>query len=126
MAVKTINIDFPFQKSPVGNFLKLNRTSQRAIKSDLIHLLLTKKGDRLYNNDFGSGLYTFLFEPIDEKTVTDIKLELNTSIAKYIPNLTIDELIITANEDANHVKVNIDYTVVESSFAQSDSVEIIL
>ena len=126
MAVKTINIDFPFQKSPIGNFLKLNRTSQRAIKSDLIHLLLTKKGDRLYNNEFGSGLYSFLFEQIDEKTTSDIKLELNTSIAKYIPNLTIDELIITANEDGNHVKINIDYTVIESSFEQSDNIEIIL
>jgi len=126
MAVKTINIDFPFQKSPIGNFLKLNRTSQRAIKSDLIHLLLTKKGDRLYNNEFGSGLYNFLFEQIDEKTTSDIKLELNTSIGRYIPNLTINELIITANDDANHIKVNIDYTVVEASFEQSDSIEIIL
>ena len=126
MAVKTINIDFPFQKSPIGNFLKLNRTSQRAIKSDLIHLLLTKKGDRLYNNEFGSGLYSFLFEQIDEKTTSDIKLELNTSIGRYIPNLTINELIITANDDANHIKVNIDYTVVEASFEQSDSIEIIL
>ena len=126
MAVKTINIDFPFQKSPIGNFLRLNRTSQRAIKSDLIHLLLTKKGDRLYNNEFGSGLYSFLFEQIDEKTTSDIKLELNTSIGRYIPNLTINELIITANDDANHIKVNIDYTVVEASFEQSDSIEIIL
>ena len=126
MAVKTINIAFPFQNSPIGNFLKLNRTSQAAIKSDLIHLLLTKKGDRLYNNEFGSGLYDFLFEQIDEKTITDIKLELNTMIGKYIPNLTIDELIITTDADGNHVKINIDYTVVDASFEQNDSVEIIL
>ena len=60
MAVKTINIAFPFEKSPVGNFLRLNRTSKNAIKSDITHLLLTRKGERLYNNEFGSGLYRFL------------------------------------------------------------------
>lgn len=126
MAVKTINISFPFENSPIGNFLKLNRTSKNAIKSDITHLLLTKKGERLYNNDFGSGLYEFLFEQIDEKTITDIKLELTESIAKYIPNVTIDDLIVESNPDSNHIKVNLEYTITNTSFDESDTIEIIL
>mgnify|MGYP003624428820 CR=1 FL=1 len=126
MAVKTINITFPFETSPIGNFLKLNRTSKEAIKSDITHLLLTKKGERLYNNDFGSGLYTFLFEQIDEKTVTDIKLELTESIAKYIPNVTIDDLIVESDPDNNHIKINLEYSITNTSFDESDTIEIIL
>ena len=126
MAVKTINITFPFETSPIGNFLKLNRTSKEAIKSDITHLLLTKKGERLYNNDFGSGLYTFLFEQIDEKTVTDIKLELTESIAKYIPNVTIDDLIVESDPDYNHIKINLEYSITNTSFDESDTIEIIL
>ena len=126
MAVKTINIAFPFEKSPVGNFLRLNRTSKNAIKSDITHLLLTRKGERLYNNEFGSGLYRFLFDQIDEKTITDIKLELTESIARYIPNVVIDNLAVESNPDNNHIKVNLEYSITNTSFDESDTIEIIL
>jgi hypothetical protein len=57
MAVKKyINIDYPFKNSPQGFFLNLNSDEQRAIKADLMHLLLTRKGQRLYNPDFGTDL----------------------------------------------------------------------
>ena len=126
MALKTVNIAFPFEESPIGNFLRLNRTSRNAIKSDITHLLLTRKGERLYNADFGSGLYNYLFDQIDEKTITDIKLELKESIAKYIPNVAIDDLIIESNPDNNHVKVNLEYSITNTTFQQSDTIEIIL
>jgi len=41
---KYINIDYPFKNSPQGFFLNLNSTDQKAIKADLMHLLLTTKG----------------------------------------------------------------------------------
>ena len=61
MATKNININFPFQTSPLGDFLRLNATTKNAIKADITHLLLTRKGDRLYNPEFGSGLYDYLY-----------------------------------------------------------------
>ncbi len=58
---KSININFPFKESPKGFFLDLNRNSNNAVKADLAHLLLTRKGERLYMPDFGTDLISFLF-----------------------------------------------------------------
>ena len=126
MATKDININFPFQTSPLGDFLRLNATTKNAIKADITHLLLTRKGDRLYNPEFGSGLYDYLFEQIDETTIGDVKNELEVNIGKYIPNVTINEIKITPNPDENHIKVNLDYSVNSASFQENDNIEIIL
>ena len=47
----------------------------KAIKADLMHLLLTRKGQRLYNPDFGTDLLKFIFEPEDGMTLDGIKQE---------------------------------------------------
>jgi len=40
-----INIDFPFKDSDKGFYLNLNQTDRDAIRADLLHLLLTNKGE---------------------------------------------------------------------------------
>ena len=72
-----INIDFPFKDSPEGFYLNLNATDTDAIRSDLLHLLLTNKGERLYLPDFGSDLKKYIFEPNDSITHEQIRDNLN-------------------------------------------------
>ena len=74
---KYINIRFPFQKSDEGQYLQLNKTTKEAIKSDLLHLLLTNKGDRLYMPDFGTNLYKYVFEQNDSISHSEIKREIS-------------------------------------------------
>ena len=82
-----INIDFPFRDSKKGFYFKLNQTDKDAIRADLLHLLLTNKGERLYMPDFGSDLRKYIFEPNDRITHDKIKDNLNETIKRYIPNL---------------------------------------
>ena len=48
MPSKYININFPFKDSDEGFYVDITSTSKDAIKADLLHLLLTNKGERLY------------------------------------------------------------------------------
>ena len=43
MPDKFINIKFPFKDSPQGFYFDLSKTNNEAIKSDLLHLILTTK-----------------------------------------------------------------------------------
>ena len=52
---KYININYPFKDSKNGFFLDLNSNNDAAIKAYLMHLILTLKGQRLYNPDFGTA-----------------------------------------------------------------------
>ncbi len=68
-----INIQYPFKDSKKGFLLELTETDQTAVKSDLMHLLLTNKGERFYLPNFGTNLLKFIFEPNDSLTLASIK-----------------------------------------------------
>jgi len=119
-----INIDFPFRDSKEGFYFNLTKTNESAIRADLLHLLLTNKGERLYMPDFGSDLKKFIFEPNDGITHIDIKNNINETIKKYIPNLIIDSIEFKNNDIEELIVVEVKYTVTEGAFTSSDVVEI--
>ena len=89
-----INIDFPFRDGDNGFYFQMNKTDKDAIRADLLHLLLTNKGERLYLPDFGSDLKKYIFEPNDSITHEQIRDNLNDTIKLYIPNLIINDIIL--------------------------------
>jgi hypothetical protein len=116
-----ININFPFKDSKQGFFLDLNSTDNEAIKADLLHLLLTRKGQRLYLPDFGTDLLKFIFEPEDGITFEAIKSEISNEINKYLPSLQMDDLLIEESPDNEYaVVVTIQYTITDGVFETSD------
>ena len=142
---KTYGINFPFRDSYQGNYLSLSQTSDDEIRSNLIHLLLTRKGTRYYLPDFGTRLYEYLFEPLDGPTFSDIEAEIRDSVAEYLPGLTLTNISIKpaseGEEDKGYyindegqrefkvsgigqlehtAKIRIDYTITDSTFNSSD------
>jgi len=68
-------------------------------------------------------LIRYIFEPNDDKSYTDIKVELQESIKKFIPNVKITSLIVTKNTNENYTaNVEIKYDIDEGSFITSDSI----
>jgi phage baseplate assembly protein W len=141
----TYGINFPFRNSYQGNYLSLSQTSDEEIRSNLIHLLLTRKGTRYYLPDFGTRLYEYLFEPLDGPTFSDIEAEIRDSVEEYLPGLTLTNISITpasegeedkgffVNDDGQKefrvtsigqmehtAKIRIDYTISDSAFNTSD------
>lgn len=144
---KTYGINFPFQDSRMGKYLSLSETADEEIRTDLIHLLLTRKGTRYFLPDFGTRLYEFIFEPLDGPTFSEIEAEIRESVQEYLPNLTITKITVKAASDGEEGKgtyvndndervyrvpgigtkehtatVRIDYTITESVFNSSDFV----
>ena len=117
-----INIDFPFKDSPEGFYFNLNATDADAVRADLLHLLLTNKGERLYMPDFGSDLKKYIFEPNDGVTHSEIKDNLNGTIKRYMPNLTIDDIKFRNDSIEELIIVELTYTVTEGTFNSTDIV----
>ena len=86
---KTYGINFPFRDSYDGKYLDLSTDSTQETRTDLIHLLLTRKGSRYFLPDFGTRLYEFIFEPLDGPTFADVESEIRDSVEKYIPGIQI-------------------------------------
>ena len=120
-----INIDYPFKNSTNGFFIKLNDNDQRAIKADLMHLLLTRRGQRLYNPDFGTNILKYIFEPNDSLTWDSVKDEVIGSIKKYLPKLNVTDITVTQSELNDYAAtIRLEYTITDDVFEISDSVTV--
>jgi len=118
---KYININFPFKDSAKGFFLDLNKSDSAAIKADLMHLILTRKGERLYLPDFGTNLLKYIFQPNDGVTQSEIKDEISQTVKKYLPNLQVNKVNIEESEVSEYAAtVRIDYTVTDDVFVSTD------
>lgn len=138
-------IDFPFRDSDRGDFLKMTETPEREVRSNLIHLILTRKGTRYFLPDFGTRIYEYIFEQNDSVSFNLIEEEIRESVKKYIPNLDINSInVMSADNDPDDIKtytqnederlfrvsdamnkqytakVKIDYTVNNGAFSSSD------
>jgi phage baseplate assembly protein W len=143
----TYGINFPFRDSYDGKYLDLSESNQEEIRTNLIHLLLTRKGTRYYLPDFGSRLYEYIFEPMDGPTYSEIESEIRDSVKEYIPGITITKISVTAASDAEEdmgsyvtgndervfrvpgigtkehtAKIKIDYLLNDDAFSSSDFV----
>ena len=140
-------INFPFKDSYEGTYFDLSKSTDEEIRTNLIHLLLTRKGTRYYLPDFGTRLYEFIFEPMDGPTFSEIESEIRESVLEYIPGITITKIDIKSASDdeedkGNYIngdgekvfrvpgisekehtaKIKIDYIITESAFNNSDFV----
>jgi phage baseplate assembly protein W len=91
----TYGITFPFRDSFNGKFLDLTDYSSEEVRSNLIHLLLTRKGSRYYLPDFGTRIYEYIFEPLDGPTFAEIESEIRDSVEEYMPGVLITNIRIT-------------------------------
>lgn len=123
MPSKFININYPFKDSHKGFFLDLTADDNSAIKSDLMHLILTLKGQRLYNPDFGTNLLRYIFEPEDGYTLDKIKIEITTTVKKFLPKLVINEVTVDQSTENDYAAVvRLDYQITDDVFTTSDFV----
>jgi phage baseplate assembly protein W len=105
---KAVGISLPFNGG--GVFVNTFSTKDQ-IKSNLINLLLTYKGERILNPEFGADLPRLLFEVISDETYIKIQDQIISSIATYIPEITLTNIEITPSVDKNSLYISISYQI---------------
>jgi phage baseplate assembly protein W len=109
---RAVGIPLPFNGK--GVFNKTFQTKDQ-VKSNIINLLLTSKGERPLNPEFGSDLPKSLFEPLDTITITQIQNQIINSISTYIPEVVLTDkngntdITITPDIERNTIYITISY-----------------
>nr|DAP93766.1 MAG TPA: baseplate assembly protein [Bacteriophage sp.] len=113
-------IKFPIQiVSETGKCLDLNTTKADMVKSELMHVLFTPIGQRLRRPTFGTNLIQFLFNPNENETFSDVMLTLKQTVKKWIPDCSLEDIIIVETDDGLGLNAQIRYSVKEDDGSTS-------
>jgi phage baseplate assembly protein W len=119
-------ISYPFTSDGFQNFyLDVNESVKDKVRSQLMHIVFTPKGQRIRNPEFGTDLIKFIFEPNDQTTWESVKNEVSESVKRWASNIAINDIQIVKNEqDESEIYVRLDYSVSEGNKVTNDSVVI--
>jgi phage baseplate assembly protein W len=120
-ARKAVGFGFPLNGNAV--FVSTYETKDQ-IKANLINYLLTNKGERVFNPSYGADLRALLFEGINDSTLDELQLNIESNIANRFPQIKITEITFKNQEDRNTINFTLKYEI--SLFGITDTLEIIL
>jgi hypothetical protein len=103
---------------PFNGDIAFNSTysSIEQVRSNLIDYILTNKGERPLNPNYGSDLKKYVFSNITDVTiyenmsVDDLKTMLTTGIQTNFAKIKIINLDITPSPDTNSINISINYS----------------
>jgi phage baseplate assembly protein W len=105
---KAVGISLPFN---AGGVFRSTYATKDQIKSNLINLLLTYKGERIENPEFGADLPRLIFEQINPETFEKIQNQIIDSVTTYIPEIELTNIEINPDTDYNILYINISYII---------------
>ena len=105
---KDFNLNF--KPHPVTEDLQVVKDSAD-IKQSIKSLLLTRRGERLFNSDLGTGLSDLLFEPLDFGTAAVIRDEIYSVISSYESRVEIQTLNVDTNFEDNGYDIELEYVI---------------
>jgi phage baseplate assembly protein W len=117
-----IGVSLPFNAP--GVFNKTYSTKDQ-IKSNLINLLLTDKGERIMNPEFGADIRKSLFDNITDSSTELLKLKITDAISIFIPEVILGEVSVIPDIDYNTLDITINYRLAISNTPDQVTVQFI-
>ena len=106
-----IGISLPLEYGSEG-FFNRTRTTLRQVSHNIQNLLLTQKGERLGNPEFGSNLMKLVFEPNNSDTESLVEEEIRASISSQLPFVNIVDVKTSSDRyNVNRLNVRIRFTL---------------
>lgn len=127
MATKqNYGIKYPFtSENDEGVYLDVNEKYSDMVRSKLLHILFTPKGQRYMDPNFGTDLIKYIFSPKDGSTMSELKDSIRTDVSRYLHNVQFDDVsIYDDDKSVNGIVVVIYYSIIKGNIKESTSVAV--
>jgi len=103
------------KSSNQGGIFAVNYTTLTQAKDNIINLLMTRKGERVSQPEFGCDIWKVLFEPIVDGDIDNkVETSIVSAVSNWLPYLTVNEIIIDYNDqnkDNNRIGIEISFAL---------------
>ena len=106
-----VGIKLPFRFGTTG-FFNQSKTVKEQSFSNLKNLILTIKGERVGQPEFGCDVHRIVFEPITETTGESIEEAVRDAVSTWLPYITVHNVYVSIDDqDTNKILLSFEYSV---------------
>ena len=95
------------------------------VKSNLINLMLTKKGERIMQPQFGCDIHSLVFDNITNELIAKARSYIEESIRMWMPFIKVQSIDITSSKDYNEVYITLKYSL-KTTISIIDTISLVL
>ena len=120
-----IGVGLPLNHNKDG-FFNRTKTSLEQTKSNIENLLLTRKGERLGNPNFGSNLFAVLFEQEGDDIESKVEEAIRSAMSEFLPFVIIDNIETKFSvRNNNAINVSMQFSLnVDTTSAENVSIDV--
>jgi len=119
--VGTLGITLPMNgvnNTELSSFFNMSKTTEEQVISNYINLLLTRKGERFMQPEFGVGLMYYVFEQNTDFLNTFLRDEILMQSALWLPYIQVNDIRVSRSldgiQDDHTVNIQIQFKVFET------------
>ena len=114
-----IGLTYPIKSGENLDF-ELTKTTFEQAEYNLKNLLLTQKGERAFQPEFGTNLRAICFEQVDDNLPETIDLDVRNAVEQWLPYIIINDIeILTDDGNKSKIYVQIKYSINIESFKEN-------
>jgi len=100
-----------------GDFKKA--VDKEAILKSIENIITTTEDSRMFLPGFGTGIYYYLFEPLDDKTATDLRDKIQQQLTTWDDRIVLQEVAVNQDLTNHALIVNVTYMFSGETFTES-------
>jgi phage baseplate assembly protein W len=103
------HLAFPFRIGTDGRTVTVS-SLEAHIRDEVMQLVLTTPGERVFLPDFGGGARRLVFEAVGQRTEAMAKAMLSDSLTRYMGHrITVEELLVDTYEST--IRIDLKYRI---------------
>lgn len=103
------------KNSDSNGVFAVNYTTLSQAKDNIVNLIMTRKGERTMQPEFGCDIWRLIFEPIVGETIEqDIERSIIEAVDTWLPYVNIEEILFDYNEndiDNNRIFLQVKFSL---------------
>ena len=98
--------------------------NENAVKESIKNILLTNRGERMFQPRLGGDIHAMLFENVSPVTTIIMRDKIEDVLNAYEPRCGLLDVEVLGDIDSNTVKINVVFHVINSETPQTLSIDI--
>ena len=95
------------------------------VRSNLTNLILTRRGERVMQPEFGCAVHEHIFDHITDDLMAQVRGSVEEAVQIWMPFVTIESVEVSKDENENKVYIRLSYSL-KAGIRITDTITLVL